>query len=252
VLALKLVLVPAFLLLVSLASKRWGPGVAGWLAGLPIVTGPILFFLALERGAEFAAPAAAASLSAVFASVSFSVVYSHACLRLHWAISSAMALCAWLAAAWLLAWLPATAFGSLAVALGTLVAAPRLFPRTALQPQRRAISGAELATRVLAGAALTLFVTAVAAAIGTAWSGLLAVFPILGLVLAVFSHRTQGPTFAVALLRAMPMGLYSFAAFCFTFSVSVAHMGLPVALSAATLISLLVQFATLKHSGMKP
>jgi len=34
-LALKLVLVPGFLLLVTLAARRWGPSFGGWLAGLP-------------------------------------------------------------------------------------------------------------------------------------------------------------------------------------------------------------------------
>jgi len=61
VLALKLLLVPSFLILITLASKRWGPGVAGWLAGLPVSAGPILFIVALEQGHVFAASAAAAS-----------------------------------------------------------------------------------------------------------------------------------------------------------------------------------------------
>jgi hypothetical protein len=42
-LALKLLLVPMFLALVSMAGKRWGPAIAGWLAGFPIVAGPILW-----------------------------------------------------------------------------------------------------------------------------------------------------------------------------------------------------------------
>ncbi|RON08058.1 hypothetical protein BK659_17630 [Pseudomonas brassicacearum] len=50
VLLLKLSLIPGFLLLISLAGKRWGPSVAGWLSGLPVVVGPILFFLAVEQG----------------------------------------------------------------------------------------------------------------------------------------------------------------------------------------------------------
>jgi hypothetical protein len=64
-LALKLLLIPSFIGLVSLAGRLWGPTVAGWLAGLPVVAGPILFLLWLEQGAEFARSATVYSLAAV-------------------------------------------------------------------------------------------------------------------------------------------------------------------------------------------
>ncbi|MGF6700501.1 hypothetical protein OKW38_005113 [Paraburkholderia sp. MM5496-R1] len=54
-LALKLVLVPAFLAALTAAARVWGPSVAGWLAGLPVVAGPIMLLLAVERGPAFAA-----------------------------------------------------------------------------------------------------------------------------------------------------------------------------------------------------
>ncbi|MBN8494763.1 MAG: hypothetical protein J0M00_25385 [Burkholderiales bacterium] len=50
-LALKLLLVPAFLGLLTLVARWLGPAVAGWLAGLPLVAGPIVLILALEQGA---------------------------------------------------------------------------------------------------------------------------------------------------------------------------------------------------------
>lgn len=53
VLALKLTLVPLLIYLVTLAGRRWGPAVAGWLA-FPIVAGPTLLTLALEQGLPFA------------------------------------------------------------------------------------------------------------------------------------------------------------------------------------------------------
>ena len=54
-LALKLTLVPAFLSALTVAGRVWGPSVAGWLAGLQVVSGPIVLLLALERGPAFAA-----------------------------------------------------------------------------------------------------------------------------------------------------------------------------------------------------
>lgn len=243
-LALKLLLVPAFLLMVSLAGRSWGPQVAGWLAGLPVVAGPILFFLAVERGAGFAAKAATLSLSAVLASVSFSLAFAHAGQRGPWWPALLAGLAAWALAATALARWPLPLGWALALSLATLWMAPRLFPAVAHAPAGRAMGRGELLLRMATGAGLTVGVTAAAAALGPAWSGLLAVFPVLGIVLAVFSHRSQGGGFAAALLRAMATGLYAFVAFCFVLALALPAWGMGWAFTVATVASLAVQVAT--------
>jgi uncharacterized membrane protein (GlpM family) len=190
-LALKLLLVPSFLLFVSLAGRHWGASVAGWLAGLPVVAGPILYFLAVERGKVFAAASASSALAAVMASVSFSVAYAHCSQRFRWPVALLAGLLAWFAAASLLAVAPASVPASLIIALATLLAAPHAFPKATEHTVSRPVGNGELSLRMLAGAALTLSVTLLAGTVGPKWSGLLAVFPVLGIVLAVFSHRTQ-------------------------------------------------------------
>ena len=55
---LKLLLVPLLLAAVTLAGRRWGQSVAGWLGSFPIVAGPILLILSIENGAGFGARAA--------------------------------------------------------------------------------------------------------------------------------------------------------------------------------------------------
>ena len=251
-LTLKLLLVPAFLLMLSLAGRRWGPQVAGWLAGLPVVAGPILFFLAVERGVDFAAGAATLSLSAVLASVSFSLAYAHVGLRGPWPLAMLAGLAAWATAASVLAWGPMSVGMALAVSLVTLAAAPRLFPIVAMPPAGRPMGRGELLLRMLAGALLTVGVTAAAATLGPAWSGLLAVFPVLGIVLAVFSHRGQGASFAAALLRAMATGLYAFVAFCFVLALALPSWGTAWAFTAATLASLATQAATRRRVAVQP
>ena len=81
VLLLKLVLVPALIAGVTLAGRRWGPAVAGWLSAFPIVAGPILWFIALEQGAAFAAQAAVGTLSAVLGMLAFGLSYAWAATR---------------------------------------------------------------------------------------------------------------------------------------------------------------------------
>ena len=219
-----------------MAGRRWGAGVAGWLAGFPSLTGPVLFFLALERGPEFTVQAAVVSLSTVFSAVAFGVAYSWACTRLHWFWCLACALSAWAAAALLLSRLPLTVMASLAISLLTLFVAPRVYSRAQAQWGGSTMPAHELLLRMVAGAAMVLAVTAAAEALGPAWTGLFAAFPVMSTVLAVFSHRANGPGFAVALLRAMVGGFYSFIAFCLTVSLLLPHASIAVTFAAAVVV----------------
>ncbi|MNF44167.1 hypothetical protein D3C84_252730 [compost metagenome] len=225
VLLLKLLVIPGFLLLISLAGKRWGPSIAGWLSGLPVVVGPILFFLAVEQGPAFAAQSATAALSAMFAMITFCVVYAQAAQRFNWPAALLIGLLSWTSVALVLSLIPTSLVFSSIAAATALLAAPYLFP--AVQPL---VSGPvpksdKLLLRMLAGAALTLVVTLLASTVGERWSGLLAVFPVLGSVMAVFSQQTRGPAFTAALLRATATGMYSFAAFCLTLALALPHWG---------------------------
>ncbi|HWS73953.1 MAG TPA: hypothetical protein VN324_02310 [Quisquiliibacterium sp.] len=249
-LLLKLLLVPAFLALVTLAGRRWGPGVAGWLAGLPVVAGPILFFLAIEHGTVFGARAAAASLSAVLAAIAFSVTYARACRRFGWPVALASALSAWFVAAFMLAQLPESLMLSAVLAGAALLAAPRLLPQGPAVLAARAAPAWELWLRMGAGAALTLAVTGLATGIGPAWSGLFSVFPVLSFVLAVFSQRMHGSGFVIALLRAMATGMWSFAAFCLALALALQILGVGPAFGVSVLATLAVQWLTRRaHSG---
>lgn len=97
---------------------------------------------------------------------------------------------------------------------------------------------------MLAGALLTLAVTALSNRAGPAWSGLLAVFPLLGSVLAVSSHRAHGAGFAIALLRGMVLGRFSFVAFCLVLAYALPHWPIPLAFGTACATAMLVQWAT--------
>ncbi len=246
-LAIKLLLVPGFLLLISLASARWGASIAGWLSGLPVVAGPILYILSVEQGSSFGSLASSASLSAVLASISFGVVYAHVALRRRWPVALTAALIAWLLAALLLSASSGNILINGCIALGSLLVAPYAFPDAADETPNRTMHRFEISLRMFSGACITLFVTLGANGVGAKWSGLLSVFPVLGIVLAVFSHRTQGAQFACVLLRSMARGLYSFAAFCISLSIALQTLSTPSAFLVAVLVSLIVQFVSKRH-----
>jgi hypothetical protein len=227
VLLLKLLVIPAFLLLISLAGKRWGPSVAGWLSGLPVVVGPILLFLALEQGEAFAAQAATAALSAMFAMIAFCVVYAQVAQHHRWPLALGIALGVWAVLALILSWLPVSLLLSSLIALVALLAAPYLFPAVRPVMSGPVTKSDKLLLRMVAGALLTLVVTLLASTVGERWSGLLAVFPVLGSVMAVFSHQSRGPAFTAALLRATATGMYCFTAFCLTLALALPLLGMP-------------------------
>lgn len=211
-LILKITVVPLFIAVVTLAGRRWGAGVAGLLAGFPVVAGPIVIFIAVEQGAQFGAVAAIAAMSAIAGLVAFGVAYCWASVRWPWPVALACATAVWLLTARVLAALPSVPQVALTVAALALVLAPRLLPR-GLPVSVSGASLNDLPYRMITGALLTLSVTAVAASLGEVWAGLLAVFPVIGLVLAVFIHRANGPHQVANMYRGMVHGLYSFAAF---------------------------------------
>ena len=240
-LLLKLTIVPALLCVISYAGRRWGPAVAGWLGGFPSLTGPVLLFLALERGPEFTAQAAVLSLSAVFPAVAFCVAYAWACLRLPWYGALACAISVWALAVQPLAALPLTAAWSFALALLTLALAPRAFPRAQGEWGGRALPARELILRMGAGAAMVLAVTAAAEALGPAWTGLFAAFPVMSTVLAVFSQRANGPGFVVALLRAMLGGFYAYLTCCAAVALLLPRWGIAATFFTAVVAAVVVQ-----------
>jgi uncharacterized membrane protein (GlpM family) len=242
-LALKLLLVPALLAVISMAGRRWGPGVAGWLAGFPSLTGPILFFLAIERGAEFTTQAAILSLSSVFAAIAFGVTYARACRRFGVLGSLACAYAAWTLAALLLSVLPLTVGAALLLAFAALFIAQRAYPRAQGPWRSRPLPASELLARMGAGAAMVLGVTAAAEALGSVWTGLFGAFPVMSTVLAAFSHRANGQAYVVSMLRAMIGGFYAYIAYCLAVAALLEPFGILVTFCVAVAAAVTVQGA---------
>jgi hypothetical protein len=234
-LALKLLLVPSFLLALSLVGAQFGPSIAGWLAGLPLVTGPILFVLAMENGNAFAA------------TVGFAIIYSHVSRRGSWPLSLAMGLIAWLACVELLATLPLRPALSLCFAVAALVLAPRFLAAPTPSAGPVQLSKTELFVRMAAGALLTLAVSTAAHSLGSSWSGLLAMFPVLSTVLAVSSHRVGGPAHSSAVLRGLVTGLYAFTAFCIVLAFALKSLPISGAFTVAAAACLVVQVGTRRY-----
>jgi uncharacterized membrane protein (GlpM family) len=215
------------------------------MAGFPAVGGPIVFILALERGGAFAADAAVFCLAVTSSSLTFNLAYARACLRYPWPVAALGAVAAWFLAAFLVSLLPPQPWVALAVAIGSLLVMPRLFPEGSAPAGRQPLPRHELALRMAAGAALTLLVSFAAPIIGAGWSGLFAVFPTLGVILSVFSHRAYGGPTAATLLRSMSLGLIAFVGFFFSLALLLRHFGVGPAFVIALAAALAIQGTTM-------
>jgi len=244
ILGLKVALVPLLICGVTLAGRRWGPGVAGWLSAFPVVSAPILFFLALDQGADFAADAAAATLSAVLAILVFGISYAWAAVRYPWPISATIGFAGYFAAVAIVdLWAPSLRTAAVAVAAALLVA-PRFYPHPPTpisSASTSALPSVDMGMRMTAGAILVLLVTHFSSDLGPRLSGLLAMFPVIGSVLAIFSHRSVGANFTVRLLRGMVLGYYAFACFCFVLALTLPVMSVTAAFGLSLGVAVSIQ-----------
>jgi len=249
--ALKLTLTPILILTASLASRRWGQAIGGWLVALPLTTGPVTFFLALEQGTGFAAGAAEGALAGAAAEACFALAYGIVAGRS--AAAALLAASASFAVAGMLlqvADLPVWAQAPLTA--GSLALSLWLMPRRAAGPVvTMRPPGWDLPARmVVATHSLVVALTAVAPFLGPRLSGLIATFPIFGTVLAFFAHRQQGAAAARQVLTGLCAGLYGFAAFFLVLSLTMETLGIAsgfLAASAATLTVHAVSWRVLRR-----
>lgn len=247
ILLLKLTLVPLLIYGVTLAGRRWGPAVAGWMSAFPIVAGPILLTLTLEQGAPFAATAAEGTLTAVLAILVFTLAYAWAAARHGMLGSMLCALAAYAVAVALLQRVELPLLARFGLVIAALAVTPRLFPPAGTDASPKG-TGSDLAWRMLAGAVLVLTVTYGATLLGPRLSGFFAMFPVMSTVLVGFSHVQSGPAFAVSLLRGMVTGYYAFAVFCTVLAVALRAQPVGVAFVAAFFCALAVQLLA-RHLG---
>jgi hypothetical protein len=236
----KLLLTPIIIGLVSLAGRRWGPAVSGWLVGLPLTSAPVVLFLAVEQGRSFASAAAQGTLLGQISGASFCLAYSWISLRLGWLYSLLTGWCVFfiLTAALehvsvplILAFLGAICF--LAIVL-------KLLPASQQKVDLKNPPAWEIPLRMLVATGIVLILTGVAGLLGPQLSGLLTTFPMYASILGAFSHRFQGSIAARRLLRGVVTGLFTFAVFFLIVASTIERWGIAPAFILAILAALLI------------
>lgn len=238
---LKLGLVATSVLLASLAARRYGHGVAGALAGMPVIAGPIMIFVLLQQPRAHAADIALATLVCLPATILHLVVFAAlAAARAPWWAGLIGANLAFIGGGW---WL-----GQLAQPAGAVYVLALLAPALGLPAMRRCARAAgpgipaggpvpiprsELAWRVGAALVMASAIMLGADVLPVMASGLLLAIPIAGNVLPCFTLPRHGAQATVALLAGFVRGLFGFAAFFVTLHASLPSVGKGGAILAA-------------------
>jgi hypothetical protein len=246
-LLLKLTLTPLLVGGATLAARRWGPAIGGWIVSLPLTSGPILFFLALDHGPAFAAEATTGTLLGLGAICGYCV--GHLIASRHGPVQ---ALAAASAAFVLVAVAVQPITGAPFILLAALVVASiagvlRLLPDSAGARVTREHPAWDLPARVVVGTALVVGLTAIAPYLGAVTSGLVATFPVYVSVLAVFEHLHAGRLAALGVLRGLLVGLFGTVAFYVVLHALLVPAGIAVAFGAAVAVTLAIGALALRR-----
>ena len=251
--AVKLLLTPSIVVIATLAGRRFGRSASGWLIGLPLTSGPVTAFFAVEHGTHFAARAALGSLGGAIAEVGFCIGYAAVARRAGWPYAVVAGSLSFAAVAAAVEALPfdvrPASVTLLAVAaalslLGGLALAPPVrFAAPTVQPAR---SRWELAARAATATVFLLALTGLATTLGPRLSGLLAVYPLYSVVLAAFTQRLDGAAGAVQVLRGLLVGLFSFVLFYASLAGALTAVGTAGAFALATGLALFTQALSLR------
>lgn len=193
-------------------AERAGPFLGAMIATLPVSTGPIYVFLAMDHGAAFIARAAVTSVAGTTAIVAFVAAHALAAQRFATAGSLALATLAWLCAALLLqlhAWSFPEACVLLAGSFALAVRGLRRFA-VAVPPAAGARARFDLPFRALLVAVLVVATTLAGRAFGPSLTGLLATYPVVFTSLIVILQPRGGGAFASAVLVHGLKGLLGF------------------------------------------
>lgn len=241
----KLLLTPLLVGLVSLAGRRWGPTVSGWLVGLPLTSGPVALFLALELGRSFASNAALGTLTGLLSLAAFCLTYSWLSFRLNWVGCILLSWGAFFCVTFILQYLVIPLLAAFVLVVCCLALTLKLLPAHSDYASSVKPASWDTPLRMVVATAFVLALTGFASLLGPRLSGLLTPFPIYGTILAVFTHYAQGGASARRLLRGLITGIFSFAVFFLAIAVLIVSLGVALAFSIATLCALLLHGVSL-------
>lgn len=241
VLVLKLILAPLIIGSASLAGRRWGPAVSGWIVGMPLTSGPVIFFLALSHGVAFAESSALGVLSGGISLVLYALAYSWLATRFRWQVSIVGSILIFSFTTLYLQTVVIPLYLVTPLVVIAILVGLKFMPRDELEMRASNTSLWDIPVRILIGTSFILLLTGIAPYIGSRLTGLLTTIPLYVTILSVFAHRDHGFAAAVHVLRGLLYGLFAFMGFFLVLSLLIENTSIGVSFGLAILTALSVQ-----------
>jgi hypothetical protein len=251
---LKLLLVPVLILSASLVGNRWGPEVSGWLVSLPFTSAPVIFFLAIEQGDNFASNASVGVILGLASITLFAFAYCWLALRqkgMAWPYPLLLGSGAFFLLTFVFIGVPVPSVAAFIGVVVFLLLAYRWLPRARhTRSSNLPVAIWEIAFRMVAATALVFLITQASTTLGPQLSGLLTPFPVYVSVLASSTYRLQGAASAAQLVRGATLGLFTPAVFFLIVSNTIVWLGVGPSFGLAMAVTPLVH--ALAYGLLKP
>ena len=245
VLALKLILAPLIIGSASLAGRRWGPAVSGWIVGMPLTSGPVVFFVALSHGATFAESSVLGVLSGGISLVSYALTYAWVATRFPWYVAFVGSFIVFSLSTLFLQNITVSLWFIVPVVVAAILIGLTYMPKGEVEPGESKLSQWDIPVRILIGTSFILLLTGIAPFIGSRLTGLLTTIPLYVTILSIFAHRDYGPAAAAHVLRGLLYGMFAFTGFFFVLSLLIEETSLGVSFGLAVLTALAIQGTSL-------
>ena len=245
ILVLKLIMAPVIIGSASLAGRRWGPAVSGWIVGMPLTSGPVIFFLALSHDTAFATSTVLGIISGGLSLVSYALTYAWLAKYFRWYVALAGGFIVFALGTTLLQNVSLPLLPIFLIVCATIVLGLLLMPKDEVEGGEPPFGKWDIPSRIVIGTTFILLITGSAEILGPRLTGLLTMIPLYVTILAIFAHRHQGPAAAAHVLRGLLYGMFAFAGFFITIGLLLEKAGIAISFITAILVALFIQGTSL-------
>jgi hypothetical protein len=235
---LKLILTPCIIAAATLVARRYGERIGGLMIGLPLTSGPVSIFFAVEQGPTFAANAARGAMLGLIPVAVFCASYVQSARRVHWKLAAAVSVAAYALTVLVMSYLTLDLGVEVVAVSVALCLAFLLLGQGKMHDQVVRPPWWDLPLRMVIATTLLIAITTAAGGLGSTWAGLLSPFPVFTFVMATFSHSQGGAAAVWRLIRGVLMGLFSYTAFFVVVTLLINHASLWLVYGVATFIAL--------------